>query len=75
MFQSSARYSDDQIACHLIGYLNDDRKAGVSGIELMCQDRLRAGDGRITLWADAAGLILKGRTPCASGTSEKDGIE
>lgn len=75
VFQSRARYSDDQIACHLIGYLNDDRKAGVSGIELMCQDRLRAGDGRITLWADAAGLILKGRTPCASGTSEKDGIE
>ena len=63
VFQTSSRYSDDQLACHLIGYINEDEKVGVSGIELMCQDRLAAAGSRLTIWADAAGSLLRGIAP------------
>ena len=63
VFQSQSRYSDDQMACHLIGYLNNDENRGVSGLELMCQDEL-ADDGNVlTVWADGAGNILRGIAP------------
>lgn len=68
VFQMAARYSDEQIACHLIGYLNEDEKKGVSGIELLCQDKLKAGQSKLTIWADAAGNILRGFAPVISDT-------
>lgn len=76
VFETSARYSDDQTACHLIGYLNQDEKTGVSGIELLCQDRLESDEDRLTVWADAAGNILRGIAPTVrSQESGKAGME
>ena len=63
VFQSQSRYTDDQIACHLVGYLNKDENRGVSGLELAYQSDL-ADDGNIlTVWADGAGNIIKGIAP------------
>jgi len=63
VFKSSARYADDQMACHLIGYLNEDEKVGVSGLELLYQKQLKADDSMLSLWADAGGNIIKGEVP------------
>ena len=58
-----SRYSDHQTACHLIGYLNQAEKKGVSGLELLCEDVLKADDSRLTLWADGKGSLLLGVAP------------
>jgi len=65
VFRTKARYTDDQLACHLIGYLNDAEKRGVSGLELLCEERLEAGSDGLVLMADAAGNILPGAAPAA----------
>lgn len=58
-----SRYSDNQTACHLIGYLNQSEKKGVAGLELLCEDVLKADDSRLTLWADSEGNLLLGIPP------------
>ncbi len=63
VFQSAARYGDEQIACHLIGYLNEDEQIGVSGLELKYQNELQADETSLYLWADAAGEIIAGSKP------------
>lgn len=63
VFKSQSRYADEQIACHLLGYLNKDENRGVSGMELLYQDELKDDGNVLTLWADAAGNILKGVSP------------
>lgn len=63
IFETSSRYRGRQIACHLIGYINEDQGRGVSGLELMCEDRLTDDGSRLTIWADAAGNILRGLSP------------
>ncbi len=67
VFENSARYADDQIACHLVGYLNEDKKEGVSGLELICEEQLESYGDSVNLWADAAGRIIKGLTPKITG--------
>ena len=63
VFSCKTRYGDDQMACHLIGYLNEDENVGVSGLELLYQEELEAEDASIYLWADAAGNIITGSSP------------
>ena len=70
VFQSRSRYADDQIACHLIGYLNKDENIGVSGLELMCQEELADDGDTLTVWADGAGNILKGIAPFVTTAAE-----
>ncbi len=70
VFRSSARYSDNQVACHLIGYLNEAEKRGVSGIEFLCEDKLKAGTNQLVLWADARGNILQGIQPAVVGKNQ-----
>ena len=70
VFRSRSRYSATQPACHLVGYLNQSEKRGVSGLEYLFEERLKAGENRLVLLADAAGNILPGRAPWVK-TSEK----
>lgn len=74
VFATTARYSDEQTACHLIGYLNENQKTGVSGIELMKQDVLEASGSNLTLWADAAGNVIKGIAPAINGKGFSKGV-
>ena len=63
LFKSTDRYCDEQMACHLIGYLNRDELKGVSGLELLCEEQLKAENTSLCLWADAAGTIILGDSP------------
>ena len=58
--KSCSRYKDNQIASHVIGYLNESEKKGVSGIEVMCEDILKAKNRKLCLYADSQGKILNG---------------
>lgn len=71
VFRTQARYADDQLACHLIGYLNEDEQKGVSGLELIHQDELAADGDVLTVLADGAGNIISGRAPAVRSGTEK----
>ncbi len=73
VFESQSRYADDQMACHLVGYLNQDENKGVSGLELIHQQQLKDDGDVLTVLADGAGNIIKGIAPSinADFTSEK----
>lgn len=60
---TSARYSDSQTACHLLGYLNESEKKGVSGLEKACEQTLAAESRDLVLWADSSGGLLSGISP------------
>lgn len=67
---TAARYSDSQIACHLVGYLNEAEKKGVSGLEKACETTLAAQEKTMVLWADSSGGLLTGIAPKTEGSSE-----
>lgn len=56
------RYSENQSACHLIGYLDDTKKQGVSGIEKSCDDLLNANAGKLSasFTINGLGKVLDG---------------
>ncbi len=63
-FHVPIRYSESQIANHIIGYL-DGEGNGVSGIEKAYNELLSQGGGNIsvTFSVDANGRVLNGMTP------------
>ncbi len=63
VFRDRARYQKTQTACHLIGYLNEDEQRGVSGLELLYEERLQTKGSRLILESDAAGKLLRGIAP------------
>ena len=64
---TSARYSDSQTACHLLGYLNESEKKGVCGLEKACEENLAAESRQLVLWADSGGGLLRGVSPSLVG--------
>lgn len=67
VFCGVSRYQDEQIACHLIGYLNQSEKRGVSGLELLYENEI-GDDGRVlALWADGKGNLLLNESPKQEG--------
>ena len=65
-----SRYDENQTACHLIGYINQDEERGVSGLELIYNDILYCEQDEYYLTVDGGGDILKGIAPVKSA----DGI-
>lgn len=61
VLQAAARYSDDQTAVHLIGYVNKMDSSGAAGLELMYDDQLSGLNRRVYAVADVNGNILPGR--------------
>lgn len=74
ILQASARYSDDQLAEHLIGYVNKEDNSGAAGLELMCDDQLSALNRRVYAVADVAGNILQGRGLIIASDEKDDSI-
>lgn len=72
ILQASARYSDDQTAAHLIGYVNKKDTSGAAGLELMYDEQLSGLNRRIYAAADVKGNILPGRGLIITSDSEKD---
>lgn len=61
MFSIPERYSENQLAPHLIGYL-DSMGAGVSGVELAMNDALEehTGQAKVYYQVDALGRVVAG---------------
>ena len=61
LFQVPQRYSEDQLAPHVIGYV-DGAGEGVSGVELAMEDALARVDGQaaVTYQVDALGRVIPG---------------
>ncbi|MDO4485221.1 MAG: penicillin-binding protein 2 [Bacillota bacterium] len=72
ILQASARYSDDQVAEHLIGYVNKGDDSGAAGLELMCDEQLSALNRKVYAAADVAGNILPGRGLIISSDDKSD---
>jgi len=72
ILQASARYGEDQIAAHYIGYVNKSDLAGASGLELMYDEQLSALNRRVYAAADVKGNILTGRGLIIASEAGKD---
>lgn len=76
-FKVPIRYSENQIASHIIGYIDGDGN-GVSGIEKAYDEMLKeaSGDISVTYQVDANGRILSGLEPTVNDNnfSSKQGV-
>ena len=61
ILQASSRYSDEQTAAHLIGYVNKSDASGAAGLELMFDEQLSGLNRRVYAAADVKGNIIPGR--------------
>ena len=71
VFCGSSRYDENQIAAHLIGYLNDSDSTGVSGLEKMFQDRLASSPAVVSMMGNGIGEPIKGIGITEQGTGDK----
>lgn len=60
ILEADRRYSDDQSAVHIIGYVNPKDKSGASGLELMYDDQLSLLNRKVSAVADVQGKLLQG---------------
>lgn len=72
ILQASSRYSENQLAPHLIGYVNRQDASGAAGLELMYDKQLSGLNRRIYAVADVKGNILPGRGLIITSDDEKD---
>lgn len=72
ILEASARYSDDQTAANLIGYVNEKDDSGAAGLELMFDEELNGLNRRIYAVADVKGNILPGRGLMITSDRDED---
>lgn len=77
-FSVSERYSDNNLAVHLIGYCDSKGETGVTGLEKAYNEYLSQGSGRLTVTfdVDAVGRVLAGmdKTVNDDNYSGKSGV-
>lgn len=64
VIETGSRYSENQPAAHIIGYLNG--QTGVSGLEAKYQNQLYSLSNSTFVYTDAEGTILRGEEPQVS---------
>ena len=72
ILQAASRYGEDQMAAHLIGYVNKKDSSGAAGLELMYDERLSQLNRRLYAVADVKGNILPGRGLVTASEDEED---
>ena len=72
ILQAAPRYGSDQMAEHLIGYVNQEDMTGAAGLELMYDDRLCGLNREVYAAADVNGNILSGRGLIITSDSDTD---
>lgn len=74
MFDAVQRYGEDQLASHIIGYLNPEKDTGVAGIEMACDTLLSQHSGNLSVRyaMDAAGRPLAGAPAQITRDNYKD---
>lgn len=72
VFEISERYSEDQLATHLIGYLNSEG-SGAAGIEKAMNDVLSGHNGsiRVDYRVDALGRVIAGDEHTVTDTTQQ----
>lgn len=77
LFEVKSRYSKDQLAPHIIGYLNPDKTQGAAGIELAYEEALSKHSGSLKLryTMDALGRAVEVRPETVlQNYSDKGGV-
>lgn len=74
IFECDRRYSDNQAAAHVIGYINPYDNTGVSGIEEELNDLLSSAERKTYVYADRDGRILAGAGSVLRGTEAAQDI-
>ena len=64
VIEAGSRYSANQPAAHLLGYLSGNK--GAAGLEARYQSRLYSEDNSTFVYTDGEGNILKGESPYVS---------
>lgn len=61
-FSVPTRYTDDGLACHIIGYLDSDGENGVTGVERAYNEYLKQNSGslKVSFDVDGLGRVLAG---------------
>lgn len=72
ILEAGRRYSDWQPAVHLLGYVSQKEKKGVSGLELMYDEELSLYEKQIFTTADVVGTMLLGKGPVVVSSGDKD---
>lgn len=72
IIEAGRRYSQNQKAVHILGYVNPKDSSGASGVELMCDAELSLLNKRIFTTADVRGKILQGRGLLVTTAKEQD---
>lgn len=72
IIEAGRRYSHQQKAVHILGYVNPQDSSGAAGIELMCDEELSLLNKRIFTTADVRGNIVPGRGLVISTAMDKD---
>lgn len=72
ILEAGRRYSEDQIAAHLLGYVNPQDQSGASGLERMYDEELSLLNKRISAIADVHGNLLQGRGLVVSSDMDED---
>lgn len=72
MFQVAGRYEEDQLAPHVVGYL-DGQGTGAAGVELAMDDALGLHQGAVSVYyhVDAFGRVIAGDKRLISDTMEE----
>lgn len=74
IIEAGRRYSSDQPAVHMIGYVNQEDSSGASGIELMYDDDLSAFEKTVSASADVKGTLLRGTGLTVASAADEDGF-
>ncbi len=74
ILECDRRYSDNQAAAHVIGYINPYDNTGVSGIEEELNDLLSSAERKTYVYADREGRILSGAGSVLLGTEAAQDI-
>lgn len=72
IIEAGRRYSENQTAVHILGYVNPKDSSGASGVELMCDQELALLNKKIFTTADVHGKILQGRGLTVTTDKEQD---
>ncbi len=72
ILQAASRYSEEQTAAHLIGYVNQKDSSGAAGLELMYDEELAGLNRKMYAVADVKGNLLQGRGLVMASEDEKD---
>lgn len=72
IIEAGRRYSRQQKAVHILGYVNPQDSSGATGIELMCDQQLSLLNKKLSAVADVKGNILQGRGLVVSTDKDRD---